>query len=378
MNICLLTSTFLPKLGGAEICVDQLARQFAALGHTAVVLAPASSRERGPKPGVYPVHHYAKPLTQAGGYLRLKWTLARLHKKYHFDLVNAHLTYPAGYVGLWFREKYHIPLVITPHGGDIFYRSRFRRRSGIWSRICQGLAQADAVIALSSYFQQLIAEIAPDQKNIISIGNGVNNQDFNLDQPLPESLARALGATDYILALGRLVPRKGFEVAIQAFGKICGQFPHVRLVLAGDGNHRTALEQRVRELQLVDRVIFLGRVLGTDKIQLYRHARFTMVPSVEEDNMPLVVLESLACGKPVLGSRLGGIPDVIQPHQTGLLAHPGDVNDFAQALGQLLQPHKVESMREHCLRTAQSLDWNHIARQYLRLFETNITTAVLR
>ena len=190
--------------------------------------------------------------------------------------------------------------------------------------------------------------------------------------PMPESLRQKINSPEYILALGRLVSRKGFDVAIQAFAKIHNRFPNIRLILAGEGPHRGELEKQVQSLQLADKVIFLGTVIGQDKIHLFRNAKFTLVPSVEEDNMPLVTLESLACGKPVLGSRLGGIPDVIRENFTGVLANPADPDDFAAAMENLLQLRVVESMRENCLQTARNLDWNQIAKQYLHLFETHI------
>jgi len=326
----------------------------------------------GPAPGDYPVYYYSKPLTQNGYYSRLKWKLSRLHKTYRFDLVNAHLTYPAGFVGLWFRQKYHVPLIITPHGGDIFYRSRFRNRPRLWNRIQNSLSGADAVIALSGYFQTLIGEIAPTQKNIMHIGNGVNNRDFELSEAMPRSLRQKIGTSEYMLAMGRLVPRKGFDVAIRAFAEIHSRYPDVSLVLAGDGNQRNELEEFAQTLQLSKKVVFLGSVIGPDKIHLFRNAKFVLVPSVEEDNMPLVTLESLACGKPVLGSRLGGIPDVIREDATGILAPPGDSNEFAKAMEKLLQPGAVESLQGNCLQTARNLDWEQIAQKYLRLFEISL------
>ena len=369
MRICILTPTFLPRIGGAELCIDQLARNFTRDGHEVLVVAQQATGPGQALQGPYPVVYYRRPLSQNGFYLRLKRLLDRLQHKHHFDILNAHLAYPGGYVGLWFARQFHLPLVVTPHGGGVFYRSRFRSRRRIWKRIQRSLNQADAVIALSSYLEKLIAEIAPRQKNIVRIGNGVNNVEFAQCSPeLPEPCRSHCG-NQYILALGRLVPRKGFDTILASFAAVHHRFSRLRLVFAGDGPERTRLEQQAKQFDVAEKTIFLGTVLGPEKIDLLHHCLFTVVPSVEEDNMPLVLLESMACGKPVLASRLGGMPDIVIPGENGQLCRPGDVSEFAHAMTHMMEVNAAQTMADAARNTAQRLDWTLIADQYLELFD---------
>ena len=380
MRICLLTPTFLPRIGGAEICIDQLARNFVQRGHEPVVVAERVRNTTDEPQTNYPLVRYEPTISQRGCYLRLKKRLTRLHRQYDFQIINAHMAYPGAYVGLWFARRYGVPLVVTPHGGGVFYRSRFRSRPTVWRRIQAGLNAADAVISLSSYFDKLLAEIAPHQRHIVRIGNGVNNADFSdPDIKLNPALHRRCGKR-FVLGLGRLVTRKGFDTAIIAFSQIAGDFPDLNLVFAGDGPERAKLERLAEQLQIKDRVVFLGMIVGSEKIALLRECLFTVVPSVEEDNMPLVVLESLACGKPVIGSRLGGIPDIVCDAQNGLLCPPGDPDSLAAALAKLATPAVTEKitpdlytvaecMAPAALATARRLDWHMIAGEYLQLFD---------
>ena len=371
MRICLLTPTFLPKIGGAEICIDQLARNFHNAGHDVVVVTqrPPTALAMKPVDCPYPVERYSRPLSQLGPYLSARRVLARLHQQTPFDILNAHMAHPGGYVGQWFRSRYGVPVVITTHGGAIFLRSRFRSRRVIWQRIRDGLNNADAVISLSSYSDALLREIAPEQQHIVRTGNGVDYAGF-ADRHIDLSAEqKSLCGPRFILGLGRLVSGKGFDIAIRALAQIANQFPSLRMVFAGEGRERASLEQLAGELNIAERVTFLGIVLGNDKTALLQNCLFTILPSTKEDNLPLVLLESLACGKPVLGSNTGGIPDIVKPDETGLLCTPGSVDEFAKAMTHLGHDDAASRMADHCRQTARQLDWSCIAQRYLQLFQ---------
>lgn len=381
MKLCLLTPTFLPRIGGAEICIDQLACHLQQQGHPTVVLSQHTSPATNPsteplladKP--YTVHHYPRPWSQQGLYLRPRRTLRRLHEHYGFDLVNAHMAYPSAFIAEPLRTKHRVPTVITVHGGTIFHRSRFRHRPAIWKRIAHSLATADAVISLSSYSTRLIKEIAPQQDHIASLGNGVDLARFaHTRYPLPETLAERCGKA-YVLGLGRLVPGKGFHTMIEAFARARSQLPaSLRLVFAGDGPERQRLEQLARQHDIQNRVVFLGTILGDDKIALLQHCLFTVLPSSREDNMPLVLLESMACGKPILASHIGGIPDMVHDNRTGRLCPAEDSDAFATGLVHLSEANAAASMASACLELAGEHDWQTIAERYLSLFQELVPT----
>ncbi len=137
---------------------------------------------------------------------------------------------------------------------------------------------------------------------------------------------------DYLLFVGRLRIRKGVEVLLEALRRLDGEDSQARLLIAGDGEHRAALESAMRRLELQDRVRFLGRCDGGRVRRLLRDgARALVVPSIYE-GMPLVILEAMEAGVPVVASAVSGIPEVVEDGRTGWLVPPEDPQALAHAL----------------------------------------------
>lgn len=132
----------------------------------------------------------------------------------------------------------------------------------------------------------------------------------------------------YILYFGRLSREKGVDILVDAFERALPQMPdNVRLVIAGDGPERAALEKKSS-----DRIRFVGFKQGDELEKLVSGAAFACCPSVCRENMPYSIVEALAEGTPVVGSRIGGIPEVVIEGETGWLAEPGDTSSLSEAL----------------------------------------------
>ena len=143
------------------------------------------------------------------------------------------------------------------------------------------------------------------------------------------------GAPGYLLFVGRLRLRKGVEVLLEALHALRDRVPSAVLRIAGDGEHREALERRVDELGLRDRALFLGTCDGPRVRALLRGAAALVVPSIYE-GMPLVVLEAMDAGVPVVASAVSGIPEVVVDGGTGWLVPPEDPEALARALAAVL------------------------------------------
>lgn len=147
----------------------------------------------------------------------------------------------------------------------------------------------------------------------------------------------------YLLFVGRLRIRKGLEVLLEALRRTRERYPRVRLVIAGDGEHRLALEGSARRLALDPAVRFLGRCDAGQVRGLLQGALALVVPSIYE-GMPLVVLEAMESGVPVVASRVSGIPEVVGDGKTGWLVPPEDPGSLAAALSEILA-HPEEARR---------------------------------
>jgi glycosyltransferase involved in cell wall biosynthesis len=147
----------------------------------------------------------------------------------------------------------------------------------------------------------------------------------------------------YLLFVGRLRIRKGVEVLLEAVARLSAARSDLRLLVAGDGEHRAALERRARELGRARQVAFLGRCDAARVRRLLAGARALAVPSIYE-GMPLVVLEAMEAGVPVVASRVSGIPEVVADGETGWLVPPEDPAALAAALAAALDD-PAEAMR---------------------------------
>lgn len=142
-------------------------------------------------------------------------------------------------------------------------------------------------------------------------------------------------APGYLLFVGRLRIRKGVEVLLEALDAVRRTNPGARLLIAGDGEHRAVLERKAAELGLGPSVVFLGRCDASRVRGLLSSAAALVVPSTYE-GMPLVVLEAMEAGLPVVASRVSGIPEVVEDGRTGWLVPPEDPGALAAALAEAL------------------------------------------
>lgn len=155
---------------------------------------------------------------------------------------------------------------------------------------------------------------------------------------LPASRAAALaredgGRSPYLLYFGRLSPEKGIGVLLEAFSRVAGGLPAgLRLKVAGTGPLEGELRGEADRLGIGGRIDFVGFQSGEALDRLVREAAWSVVPSLWYENMPYSIVESLAAGTPVMGSALGGIPELVREGRTGLLFEPGDSRSLAEAL----------------------------------------------
>jgi glycosyltransferase involved in cell wall biosynthesis len=140
----------------------------------------------------------------------------------------------------------------------------------------------------------------------------------------------------HLLCLGRVVPQKGFDVAIRALALLVKTFPNIRLTIAGDGSEKSILEEQVRDLELLDRVDFMGWVTP-DRIQaLLNEATISILPSRAE-GLPLVALQSAQMARPIVATNVDGLPEIVVDRKTGLLVEKDDSLAVAEAITFLLQ-----------------------------------------
>jgi glycosyltransferase involved in cell wall biosynthesis len=377
MRICLYTDTALPKMGGQELVVDALARQYLTLGHEPVVFAPTPRKLsiRGEK---YPYEMVRHPRFFST-HLFTAWYrrfLLQQFQRQRFDVLHCHGIYPPAYLASLLGPQLPAPVVVTSHGGDVFIDNVRLQKPAIVERCVQGLRRANALVAISRFTRDGFARLCPDAaERIVDIPNGVQVAAFAERVSVAPAGCERLKPGRYAIFMGRLKYRKGVDVLLQALAR-AAESCDARLAVVGDGEEMPLLKILCDQLGLDERVQFLGKLSGSAKIYLLQNARFGVLPSRQWEAFPLVLLEGFACGLPVIGTDIPGLADLVTPNKTGLLVPPESPDELAAALVRMFTDDAlVGRMSAAARQVVQQYDWTNVARRHLDLYERLLSAA---
>ena len=361
MRICLLTPTFLPRVGGTEYVTDQLARWLLALGHEPIVLATGEPCDLDVP---YPVRWQRRPHVARWLRERTSEGLHKLHRELPLDVVCCNYAYPAGYGAVRLGRRLGLPVVIVSHGGDLYLSTKNRRRPLIWSRTQYTYRHADALVAISPYIDRLIRQINPNPRRLELIPNGIDLAEYQQPAERPGDFA---DPRPFCLCLGNLGPMKGFHDAIEAYAAARGELGDMAMVIVGDGALRGELEALASRRGVLGDVIFCGRRIGAAKRWFLRNCRFGLMPSIEEGH-PIVGLEFLACGKPLICSLNEAFDGMYEEGENAFRVPSRDPHALSRAMVRMARAN-LEAMGRASQQRATHYDWPIIARRYVALFE---------
>jgi glycogen synthase len=379
MHILLIPSSYAPKVGGLETAVAQLGAELLRRGHMVSIITnrypralPAFERIDGVE-----VHRILMPNFMPGwdqlprlpkylaGLALAPIQMARLAgliQAIDPTLINVHyLGTPAIYtcVANWLRPAHR--LVLSVHGSDLT-TTPYPTGNPALSRYAVGVAQVStACSANQAVFLRQMMGTAWDGQVVIT-GNGVApdelQTDERFDHPRP-----------YLFAAARFIPKKGLDVLIRAMRQIDAAGLDVDLILAGSGPEEAALRSLAGELGLEQRVRFWGTASRREIAALLNGCALFVLPSLWEA-FGIASLEAMVCGKAVVASDCGGIPEVVRDGETGLLVPPGDAVALSQAITTLLHD---DTRREAFGRRGRAIalgewSWSAVADRYLQAY----------
>jgi glycosyltransferase involved in cell wall biosynthesis len=254
--------------------------------------------------------------------------------------------------------------------------NRARRRLGMNGLTLRFM---DRVTALSeAHKTYLVKQERLDPDRIEIVPNGIEAERFTT--PAPEAdLRKRLGLMDRAPVIGivaMLRPEKAHEVLLQAAARVLAQVPPARFLIVGDGPQRPRLEALAKTLGIADHVSFLGaRDDVPDCLSLFDVAVLSSRPVVE--TLSVSVLEYMAAGKPVVATRVGSLPDLVEEGRSGFLVEPGDAAAIAERILQLLRdPALAERMgKAGQERVRRHYTVEQMVQQYEALFERLLTCA---
>jgi glycosyltransferase involved in cell wall biosynthesis len=215
------------------------------------------------------------------------------------------------------------------------------------------LRKAGKVIALSRALKTAAMKFGIQDEHVVVIPNGVNISQF----PYASADEKKL----QVLFVGSLIERKGPATLLQAMRLVHQALPEARLVMVGEGDERARLEQTIAANEMVDYVRLAGTQTQSAVAELMRESRLFVLPSIEE-GQGVVLMEALASGTPCVGTRVGGIPDVVT-EDVGRLVEPGDAPALAEAIRAYLTDMDLwqKASTAGRQRVLEHYDWNHLA-----------------
>ncbi|MGE5178129.1 MAG: glycosyltransferase family 4 protein [Bacteroidota bacterium] len=277
------------------------------------------------------------------------------------DLVDAHYAYPDGAAALRLARDLGVPFVLTVRGSDLEVLARDGAQR---PEIERTLRSAAAVVAVSRSLERRAIELGAEPARVHVVPNGVDTARF---RPLDRAEARqGLGLDPdkpVLLAVGRLDPIKGLDFLLEAFAAFRARTEGTaaRLELVGDGPERRTLEAAIHRLQLGGAVSLRG-TQPPEALPLWYAAADVVCLASHSEGCPNVVTEALACGRPVVATAVGGVPDLIEEGRNGFLIRDRDPAHAATLLARALGASwSAEAIAAHGRRSWQSVAEEQVA-----------------
>lgn len=362
MKVLFWSELFWPYIGGAEVFGAKLLGALAKHENQFAVITSHDNLDL-PDRDVYegiPVYRFPFRAVLSGRALsrfpEVIRGVARVKAEFQPDLVHVNALGPSATFHMRGSGQGAVPTLFT------LQQEVLPSQTGSGNLLYQLLTAASHVVGVSNSVLDQVRNLAPQISAKTScIYNGVDPPPL-APSPLPFH-------PPSLLCLGRLVPAKRVDWAIEAIARLRDQFKGIELVIAGDGPLRHALEARALQLGVQDCVRFLGWVEPEQVYEKINAATCVLMPS-QREGLPVSGVQAAMMGRPIVGTAVGGLVEVVRHAETGWLVASNDLEGFISGLGQLLEnPERAAGMgaaaRVHALRT---FEWQSTVERYQQLY----------
>jgi phosphatidylinositol alpha-1,6-mannosyltransferase len=374
----LLTEVFPPALGGSAVLFEQIYSRVESADVTVLTRHQPGAAAEDRRGRMRLVADGEQPWTwgvMSGGYNR-HWSRARALINQIGSgpaLVHCGRVLPEGLTALVAQRIGGPPFVCWTHGEELAYIHKSREFSVLARLVYRSAA---AVIANSQHTARMLMRAGVPSAKVVVIHPGVDTTRFSPGVSGEHVRQRFASPGELLLlSVGRLQRRKGHDVVITAMDVLRDRFPHLRYVIAGDGEERSYLQQIVASHRLTDRVSFAGAIPESDLPAFYSACDMFLMPNRVErgdlEGFGIVFLEASASGRPVIGGRSGGVPEAVEDGVTGLLVDGGSVEDVAAAIERLATSATLRTDLGHAgrERVLRSFTWQAAAHAVADLHE---------
>ncbi|MDY9922724.1 glycosyltransferase family 4 protein [Methanobacterium sp.] len=289
-----------------------------------------------------------------------------LRKLKNMDIIHVQWPIPNGLGAIFLKKIYGIPYINTIHGEEVHLSKRFHMLFALrWL-----VNNSSKTITNSSATRKFCLEAGLDEEKIDVIPFGVDTDFFRpLDVYKDENIFQ-------ILSVGYLIERKGFEYLIRAMPDVLKEHKNARLKIVGSGPLESKLKELIYELDLGDEVEIVKNVSDEELLMIYNSSDLFVLPSIVDsqgntEGLGVVLLEAMACGLPVIGSKVGGIVDIIQDGKTGILVPEKNVLRLSEVILNLIENNLRQKLAANGHEMVKyKFSWNSIAERYLKVYKS--------
>ncbi len=341
--------------GGSGVVASELGLALAARGHEVHFIAnalPVRLREFLPKVFFHEVQTVQYPAFPHAPYtLALATKMTEVARYHELEILHVHYAIPhaaSAYLAQKMLEPTQIKVVTTLHGTDI---TLVGQEPSFWPLTQFVIEQSDIVTAVSKDLARQTREIFRTNREIRVIYNFVDPEHFRPRPDLKRNNPLAPAGEKVLLHASNLRPVKNVETVVRVFARVVKEVD-CRLVIVGDGPERGPAERLARRLEVADKVTFLGARESME--ELMAMADVLLLPS-EHESFGLVALEAMSAQTPVVASKRGGLPELVEHGETGFLHEPDDIEgQSASVLRLLREPNLAQVMGERAREVAKN------------------------
>jgi len=293
--------------------------------------------------------------------------------KENIDIVHAHWIFPQGFLAATLRKIFHLnfKLIITSHGGDIYgLKNKYLKIIIRWA-----LNNSDFINPVSNPIKNEILQMNIKKSIPIHVlSMGIETEKFYKEKENDYQNNQS-ELEKYILFVGRLSEKKGVKYLIKAMPLIIEKYPQIKLLIIGDGKEKNRLKELRNKLNIKKNVIFLGNIRNNELFKYYSMAEMFIGPSIvtkygDTEGLGLTFVEAMLCKCPVIGTRVGGISDVIIHEKTGLLIDERNPEQLANEAIRLL---KDKNLRNKMTKNAKEFveakySLKNVSRKYYKIY----------
>jgi len=378
LKICILCQDFPPLTGGIAAHVYELSKALVRQGnevHAIVPKYPYDMKNEEIVDGIYVHRVFQIRKRLLSGNLYIPFGILKLKsiiKKYDIDIIHYHSSYPESIITKFVKN---IPIVFTVHDSGFLKMAENKKHE---KRLRFRISHPDIIIGPSIELANVPTKFGVSAKKTIFISNGVDPIKFNPNIDSNE-IRKKYNLSDkdlVVLCPRRLDPKNGVKYLIEATPLISKRIEKAKFLIVGEGGfkkERLMLENRVKVLGLSDKVIFTGDIPNPLMPKYYTASDIVVLPSLMEATS-ISGLEAMSSGKPLVGTSVGGIPQIIEDGITGIIVPPKNPNALANAIIHLLIDDNIRikmgiNARK---RVEKEFSWNIIAQKTMKVYNNLI------